>query len=89
MITGDEPINPTTEVGMNAEVSQGFGLTFKQHMVIEFTKALITATYSNKEVITHLYNEAKELGVSPHSYTVSMGIEFAAEVIKQLNEDGK
>lgn len=51
------------------------GLSFKQYMVIEFTKALLSREDNNPIVKTD------------QEQTVSLAIEHANEVIKQLNQE--
>lgn len=71
MIDGTEPINPHPS-GATFD-----GLTLKQHMVIEFTKAI----YTNPEMTTHQHEQRSE--------TVKEAILLANEVIKQLNDEDK
>ena len=73
MINGTDPITPTTEVGNNGEVIQGFGLTKKEHMVIEFTKAFLS---TGGECTNNTLEQNAE-----------WAIRQANEVIKQLNEE--
>lgn len=75
MITGKEGVHAYGTDNYDVK-----GITLKQHMVIEFTKALM----SNPEV-TNL----NTLGSDHWKAAIGDSTSIANEVIKQLNEDEK
>lgn len=76
-MTGQKPLYPQTELQYQAEELSG--ITLKQHMVIEFTKALTTTLDWNRDVLDSGLIQT----------TVTKAIILSNEVIKQLNEDEK
>ena len=89
MLTGNEPINPS-EVQIepySGKVSENYiaqgvhtasGITFKQHMVVEFVKAFL----ANSNLSDHT-----NVNETHWQFTVSYAIDVANEVIKQLNQE--
>lgn len=84
MITGTENIYPQTDSNYinNSDdtptVGVWGGITLKQHMVIEFTKAIMTGFASNNTALVNYTNTA-----------VKSAICLANEVIKQLNDEAR
>lgn len=73
MITGDERVH-----GYGTDNYDYAGVTIKQHMVIEFTKAIVS-----NSGITNM----DALGYDHWKAVVADSIFIANEVIKQLNEE--
>lgn len=82
-ITGNEPVSPTMwdDKHQPLFIRDNDGLTFKQHMVVEFTKAFISARSAESvagSIDGKYYQE---------HYVVKDAISYADEVIKQLNDE--
>lgn len=73
MITGYQPMFPTEQYYDEKPFDIQYGITLKQYMVIEFTKAF------------HIANPER-INKDPKDYWVTEAIELTDEVIKQLNE---
>lgn len=74
MITGEEGVHAYGTDNYDVK-----GITLKQHMVIEFAKALISTLDWNRDVLDNGLIQT----------TVTKAIILSNEVIKQLNEDEK
>jgi len=80
----NDPTSPTTEIGINGEVVQGFGFTKREHIAIEFTKAL-----ASSESFINQYIEDNGVYGDTFKGIVKNGLALADELIKQLNKDEK
>lgn len=89
MITGNEPLHPTEQYFDEKPFDIQGGLTLKQHMVIEFTKALLNAKWGNNDARLAIREAAKEYGTTSIPWEVKIANQYANEVIKQLNDEDK
>lgn len=64
------------------------GLTIKQHMMIEFTKAIITASLSNNKVGQSIHRNSEKAEIDEAEYSAIMAEEYADALIKQFNKNG-
>lgn len=94
MITGDELFNASHEAYAERYAEEdarnhtsGGGITLKQHMVIEFTKALLTGLHSNQEMYVQVRDTLRLGNMDFDDGVVKMAIEYSTAVIKQLNEE--
>lgn len=74
-----DPINPTTEIGNNGEVSQGFGLTKREHFACMAMQGWISSLDHSTIGNGDMDNVVK--------LTAIYAISFADELIKKLNNE--